>query len=57
VFYSLAEAKIVIERWRRHYNTSRPHSAPGYRPPAPEVVLWPAPLATQAVAPRPLMHY
>jgi putative transposase len=56
VFYSLAEAKIVIEGWRRHYNTSRPHSALGYRPPAPEVVLWPAPPATQAVAPKPLMH-
>src|SRR5687768_8838573 len=56
VFYSLAEAKIVIEGWRRHYNASRPHSALGYRPPAPEVVPWPAPPATQAVAPKPLMH-
>jgi transposase InsO family protein len=36
VFYSLREAQILIERWRRHYNTVRPHSAPGYRPPAPE---------------------
>src|SRR5688500_3727042 len=35
VFYSLAEAKIVIEGWRQHYNASRPHSALGYRPPAP----------------------
>jgi hypothetical protein len=26
VFYSLAEAKVVIESWRRHYNTSRPRS-------------------------------
>ncbi|RDD65260.1 hypothetical protein DU478_15240, partial [Thalassococcus profundi] len=25
-----------IERWRRHYNTVRPHSSLGYRPPAPE---------------------
>jgi putative transposase len=56
VFYSLAEAKIVIEGWRRHYNTSRPHSALGYRPPAPGVVLWPAPPATQAVAPKTVMH-
>lgn len=36
MFYSLLEAKIVIERWRRHYNTKRPHSALGGRPPAPE---------------------
>lgn len=38
IFYSLAEAKIVIEGWRRDYNTKRPHSSLGYRPPAPEVV-------------------
>ena len=36
IFYSLKEAQIVIEQWRRHYNTKRPHSALGYRPPAPE---------------------
>ena len=30
------EAKVLIERWRQHYNTIRPHGAPGYRPPAPE---------------------
>ena len=35
LFYSLKEARIVIEQWRRHYNTRRPHSALGYRPPAP----------------------
>jgi putative transposase len=56
IFYSLKEARIVIEGWRRHYNTSRPHSALGYRPPAPEVVLWPSSPATRAVAPRPVMH-
>ena len=55
VFYSLAEAKIVIERWRRRYNTGGPHSALGYRPPAPEVVLWPASPATRAVASKPVM--
>jgi transposase InsO family protein len=38
IFYSLNEAKIIIERWRRHYNTIRPHSSLGYKPPAPEVV-------------------
>ena len=35
IFYSLKEAKTVIEQWRKHYNTKRPHSALGYRPPAP----------------------
>ncbi|MFZ0703277.1 MAG: integrase core domain-containing protein, partial [Candidatus Acidiferrales bacterium] len=34
-FYSLKEAQIVIEKWRVEYNTRRPHSALGYRPPAP----------------------
>ena len=35
IFYSLKEAQTVIESWRIHYNTKRPHSALGYRPPAP----------------------
>jgi transposase InsO family protein len=39
IFYSLREAQIVIEQWRRHYNTIRPHSSLGYRPPAPEVII------------------
>jgi transposase InsO family protein len=39
VFNSLAKAKVLMEQWRRHYNTVRPHSSLGYRPPAPEVVL------------------
>jgi putative transposase len=39
IFYTLQEAKILIERWRRDYNRVRPHSALGYKPPAPEVVL------------------
>jgi putative transposase len=34
VFNTLAEAKVLIEGWRRHYNTVRPHSSPRYRPPA-----------------------
>jgi len=42
IFYTLAEAKIVIEAWRKHYNTIRPHSSLGYKPPAPEVISWPA---------------
>ena len=43
IFYSLAEAQILIEAWRRHYNTVRPHSSLGYRPPTPEAVPWPVP--------------
>jgi putative transposase len=43
IFYSLAEARILIEAWRRHYNTIRPHSSLGYRPPAPEAVPSPVP--------------
>jgi len=39
LFYTLKEAQVVIEHWRNHYNTRRPHSALGYRPPAPEVVM------------------
>ncbi|MEE8303407.1 MAG: IS3 family transposase [Candidatus Tectomicrobia bacterium] len=39
IFYSLKEAQIIIEQWRRHYNTKRPHSALGYRPPAPETII------------------
>jgi len=27
---------VIIEHWRNHYNTKRPHSALGYRLPAPE---------------------
>jgi putative transposase len=38
IFYTLREAKVLIESWRKHYNTKRPHSALGYRPPAPEAI-------------------
>ena len=38
-FYSLKEAQFLIEQWRKHYNTKRPHSALGYRPPAPETII------------------
>ena len=37
IFYTLKEARIVIESWRRHDNGVRPHASLGYRPPAPEV--------------------
>ena len=36
IFHTVKEAKVLIEQWRRHYNTTRPHSSLGYRPPAPE---------------------
>jgi transposase InsO family protein len=36
VIYTLDEAKILIENWRREYNEIRPHSSLGYRPPAPQ---------------------
>jgi hypothetical protein len=35
IFYSLKEAQVLAERWRIYYNTERPHSSLGYRPPAP----------------------
>ena len=65
IFYSLAEARIVIESWRRHYNTVRPHGSLGYRPPAPEVFVpamtarsasQPRPATPPALAPKPPMH-
>ena len=39
IFETLLEARVLIERWRREYNTVRPHSSLGYRPPAPETIL------------------
>ena len=48
VFYSLREAQIIIEDWRKHYNTKRPHSALVYRPPTPESII--------PVEHRPIMH-
>lgn len=62
IFYSLAEAKIIIEAWRRYYNTERPHSSLGYKPPAPEATVWPAPPygsappSAQAMAQKPITH-
>jgi transposase InsO family protein len=65
ILYTLREAQIVIESWRRHYNTIRPHESLGYKPPAPEVFLpaisaWPAPVHLQAppalLAPTPPLN-
>jgi putative transposase len=53
IFYTLKEAQIVVESWRRHYNAIRPHASLGYKPPAPEVFVpafsaWPASLRRPA---------
>ena len=71
VFYSLREAEVLIEAWRRHFNTVRPHSSLGYLPPAPEAVLprsgnvapWPGAPAMESarpvnsdVAQKPTLH-
>ena len=66
IFYSLAEARIIVESWRRHYNTARPHQSLGYKPPAPEVFIpvmgarsaqQPRPAALIAIALEPVAHY
>jgi putative transposase len=56
VFYSLAEARIVIESWRQHYNTQRPHSSLGYKLPAPSAMLLPSAPRSSAMADKPTMH-
>lgn len=43
IFDTMLEAKILIERWRQHYNTVRPHGSLGYKPPAPETKIIPIP--------------
>ena len=50
LFYTLAEAQILTEWWRQEYNHVRPHSALGYRPPAPATIA-PLPLRIRPVAP------
>ncbi len=39
IFYTMTEAKVLIEAWRKHYNEVRPHSSLGYKPPAPKVLV------------------
>ena len=65
IFYSLQEARVIIESWRRHHNTERPHGSLAYKPPAPELFV-PAfaaraaaqsrPAAPPALAQRPSIH-
>lgn len=39
IFYGVKEAQILVDQWVKHYNTERPHSAIGYKPPAPEIII------------------
>ena len=52
IFDTLLEAKVLIERWRVRYNTVRPHSSLGYRPPAPEAIVpWTTALGAAPLGP------
>ena len=43
---------MLIERYRMHYNTMRPHSSLGYRPPAPEAIVpWTPALGASLLGP------
>jgi putative transposase len=69
IFYSLADARVIIEAWRRHFNILRPHESLGYRLTAMEVLVpalagaWPAPRRASAppamprLAPEAMMNY
>lgn len=65
IFYTLEEAKVHYRERRRHYNTVRPHSSLGYRPPAPQVFIpahpasqpGPATPAALTLVPRPNLNY
>ena len=50
IFYSMKELRVLAERWRVHYNTVRPHSSLGYKPPAPAAWLTEASRAQKAEA-------
>ena len=68
IFYTLREAQVVIESWRRHHNGVRPHASLGFKPPAPEVFVpalaaarpaalrRPASPTMQTVAPKPPLN-
>ena len=46
IFYTLKEAQVIIDQWRRHYNHVRPHSSLGYRPLEPHVIISHEPYST-----------
>ena len=65
IYYSLAEAQIIVESWRRYYNTVRPHQSLGHEPPAPEVFIpvigarsapQPPPAPPTALASKPILN-
>lgn len=59
IFYSLKEAQVLAQRWRIYYNTERPHSSLGYRPPAPVALQIQVPLVhgeVESVVCFPLLH-
>ena len=56
VFETLREAQILIEAWRRHYNTARPHSSLAYRAPAPETIALIASPALMGARPKGLAN-
>ena len=54
-FTTLLEAQVLVADWRYHYNRVRPHSALGYRPPAPEATLFPSIANPPSATQKPLM--
>jgi transposase InsO family protein len=54
IFYTLKEAQILIEQWRRLYNGLRPHSSLGQRPPAPETIALPGFSLSDFAPPKPM---
>lgn len=47
---------MLIEQWRTHYNTARPHSSLGYLPPAPEAIVAASGAEPDSAALRPALH-
>lgn len=40
IFYGVMEAQVLVNQWVQHYNSMRPHSSLGYRPPAPQTKIF-----------------
>ncbi len=49
IFYTLKEARVLIEMWRKEYNTIRLYSSLGYRTPVSETILGPTTQSQQFV--------
>ncbi len=39
LFDTMVEVEVLTKLWVREYNTVRPHSSLGYKPPAPQAIL------------------